>query len=90
MADNSLTVPALRPTTALRDRIIERLSTGFAEGVIDTDEFERRVTVVHTSESAAEIEELVAICHRASLRQRLRLRRERWSPPPRPARTAGR
>ena len=59
MTENTLTVPAQRPTTALRDRIIERLSTGFADGAIDTDEFERRVTVVHRSESAAEIEALV-------------------------------
>jgi hypothetical protein len=49
-----------RPNTALRDQIIDRLSTGFAEGAIDTDEFERRVTVVHRSESAAEIEALIA------------------------------
>jgi hypothetical protein len=59
MTEQRLTVPAHRPTTALRDRIIERLSTGFADGAIDTDEFERRVTVVHRSESAAEIEALV-------------------------------
>ena len=49
-----------RPTTALRDQIIDRLSTGFAEGAIDTDEFERRVTIAHRSESAAEIEALLA------------------------------
>jgi hypothetical protein len=49
-----------RPNTALRDQIIDRLSTGFAEGAIDTDEFERRVTIVHRSESAAEIEGLIA------------------------------
>jgi hypothetical protein len=49
-----------RPNTALRDQIIDRLSTGFAEGALDTDEFERRVTVVHRSESAAEIEALIA------------------------------
>ena len=59
MTEQQLTAPAQRPTTALRDRIIERLSTGFADGAIDTDEFERRVTVVHRSESAAEIEALV-------------------------------
>jgi hypothetical protein len=59
MTDKQLTVPALRPTTALRDRIIDRLSSGFAHGAIDTDEFERRVTVVHRSESAVEIEALV-------------------------------
>ena len=53
-------VPAVRPTTALRDRIIDRLSTGFADGALDTEEFERRVTVVHTSVSAVEIEALVA------------------------------
>jgi hypothetical protein len=52
--------PMARPNTALRDQIIDRLSTGFAEGAIDTDEFERRVTIVHRSESAADIEALVA------------------------------
>src|SRR5688500_7826337 len=49
-----------RPTTAMRDQIIDRLSTGFAEGAIDTEEFERRVTTVHRSESAAELEALLA------------------------------
>jgi hypothetical protein len=58
MTETGLTIPVQRPTTALRDRIIERLSTAFADGAIDTDEFERRVTVAHRSESAAEIEGL--------------------------------
>jgi hypothetical protein len=49
-----------RPTTALRDQLIDRLSAGFAEGAIDTEEFERRVTVVHRSESVAELEALLA------------------------------
>jgi hypothetical protein len=50
---------AIRPDSAQRDKVIDRLTTGFAEGAIDTDEFERRVTVAHRSESLAEIEALV-------------------------------
>jgi hypothetical protein len=44
----------------VRDGAIERLSAAFAEGALDTDEFERRVTVVHRSGSLQEIEGLLA------------------------------
>jgi hypothetical protein len=54
------TALAIRPTTAVRDGAIERLSAAFAEGALDTEEFERRVTVVHRSGSAQEIEGLLA------------------------------
>jgi hypothetical protein len=54
------TALATRPTTAVRDGAIERLSAAFAEGALDTDEFERRVTVVHRSGSLQEIEGLLA------------------------------
>jgi hypothetical protein len=54
------TALATRPTTAVRDRAIERLSAAFAEGALETDEFERRVTVVHRSGSLQEIEGLLA------------------------------
>jgi hypothetical protein len=51
-------LPAIRPTTALRESVVDRLSAGFVSGALDTDEFERRVTVAHTSLSSAEIEAL--------------------------------
>lgn len=54
------TALAIRPTTAVRDGAIERLSAAFAEGALDTEEFERRVTVVHRSGSLQEIEGLLA------------------------------
>src|SRR5438105_3327877 len=46
-------------STALRERVIDRLSVAFAEGVIDTEDFERRVTVAHRSASAAEVQGLI-------------------------------
>jgi len=51
---------ATRPTTTVRDGAIERLSAAFAEGALDTEEFERRVTVVQRSGSLQEIEGLLA------------------------------
>jgi hypothetical protein len=53
-------VLALRPSAALRDRAIERLSAAFAEGSLETEEFERRITVAHRSASSAEIEAVLA------------------------------
>jgi hypothetical protein len=58
-ASDQPTALATRPTTAARDRAIERLSAAFAEGALDTEEFERRVTVVHRSLSLPEIEGLL-------------------------------
>jgi len=63
----TLTRPEVRPDRAelerartARDRAIAALSDAFAHDAMDVDEFERRVTVAHTSESAAEIQALVA------------------------------
>ena len=58
-APDQPTALATRPTTAVRDGAIERLSAAFAEGALDTEEFERRVTVVHRSGSLQEIEGLL-------------------------------
>jgi hypothetical protein len=43
-----------------RERVIARLSDAFARDELDVDEFERRVTVAHTTDVLAQIEELVA------------------------------
>ena len=40
-----------RPTLTARDRVIEQLGDAFAHGTLDVDEFERRVTVAHQSDS---------------------------------------
>lgn len=50
----------LPPAPETRERVIEALSTSFAHDALDVAEFERRVTVAHTSESGAEIEALTA------------------------------
>jgi hypothetical protein len=42
-----------------RERAIAALSDGFANDALDVDEFERRVTLAHTSESAEEIAALI-------------------------------
>jgi hypothetical protein len=57
-ADTKALVP--RVPSELRDRVIDRLSAAFAEGTIDTEEFERRVTVAHRSGEIVEVEALVA------------------------------
>ena len=43
-----------------RERAIAALSEGFANDALDVDEFERRVTLAHTSESSEEISALTA------------------------------
>lgn len=43
-----------------RDRVIALLSDHFAHDVLDVDEFERRITVAHTTTSLAEVEALLA------------------------------
>jgi hypothetical protein len=43
-----------------RERAIAALSDGFANDALDVDEFERRVTLAHTSESPQEIAALTA------------------------------
>jgi hypothetical protein len=57
MADTTALVP--RPSTALREGAIERLSAAFAHGSLDTEEFERRVTVAHRTSSSEELEALL-------------------------------
>jgi Domain of unknown function (DUF1707)/Cell wall-active antibiotics response 4TMS YvqF len=52
--------PSVRPTLALRDRVIARLGDAFANGSFDLEEFERRVTVVQQSESVRELDEIVS------------------------------
>jgi hypothetical protein len=47
------------PTTESRELAIERLSAAFATGAIDTEEFERRVTIAHRSGSLQEIQALL-------------------------------
>jgi hypothetical protein len=50
---------APRPSTVLRDRVIEQLSAAFAHGAMETEEFERRVTVAHGTTSTEELEGLL-------------------------------
>jgi hypothetical protein len=54
------TALATRPSTAMRDGAIERLSAAFAHGSLETEEFERRVTVAHRTASHQELEALLA------------------------------
>jgi hypothetical protein len=51
---------AVRPTSALRDQVIDRLSAGYAEGALELEELERRLALVHHTESAADLQRLVA------------------------------
>jgi hypothetical protein len=53
------TGPASRPTLAVRDRVIAHLGDAFANGTLDVEEFERRVTVAHQSDVESEITALV-------------------------------
>jgi hypothetical protein len=48
------------PTTAAREQVIDYLSGAFADGTLELDEFERRVTLAHTSTSASELAALTA------------------------------
>ncbi len=41
-----------------RDQISERLATGFAHGLFEVDELERRLSVVQTAQSSAELDAL--------------------------------
>jgi hypothetical protein len=54
--ENRLTMIRTRES---RDRVIAALSEHFAHDALDVDEFERRVTLAHTSESASEIDALL-------------------------------
>ena len=42
-----------------RDRVVESLSTGYANGVIEDDELERRLALVHAANSTRELDALV-------------------------------
>jgi hypothetical protein len=59
----ALTTPGkggeLRPTLAMRDRIIARLGDAFANDRVDVEEFERRVTIAHQSDSERELDALI-------------------------------
>src|SRR5262245_8765656 len=54
--ENRLVLAQARET---RERVITALQEHFANDVLDVDEFERRVTLAHTSESVEEIQALV-------------------------------
>jgi hypothetical protein len=56
-SENRLTLAAARDA---RERVIAALQEHFAHDALDVDEFERRVTLAHTSEVVADIEALVA------------------------------
>jgi len=43
-----------------REQVIARLSDAFARDLVDVDEFERRLSVAHSTEQLAELEKLVA------------------------------
>jgi len=51
---------ALAHAHEARERVIAELQEHFAHDALDVDEFERRVTLAHTSESSAEIARLTA------------------------------
>jgi hypothetical protein len=53
-------MPALQRVHDARERAIALLSDAFAQDALDVDEFERRVTRVHTTDSIADIEAVVA------------------------------
>jgi hypothetical protein len=60
LTPRAATAMTQRPSTEGRDRIIATLSEAFARGVLEVEEFERRVTVAHRSETASELAALVA------------------------------
>jgi hypothetical protein len=60
LASRPQTALADRPATAARERVIAWLSDAFANGALEVEEFERRVTVAQRSDSAVEVERLVA------------------------------
>src|SRR6516165_7039952 len=51
---------ALTRAREARERVIAALQEHFAHDTLDVEEFERRVTLAHTSEAVADIEALVA------------------------------
>jgi hypothetical protein len=55
-----MSLPALAPPDAARDRVIARLSEAFAADVLDVDTFESRVSQAHRADTVAALEALVA------------------------------
>jgi hypothetical protein len=49
----------IRRAQETRERVIARLSDHFAHDTLDVEEFERRITVAHTSDNPADIEALL-------------------------------
>lgn len=45
--------------TEHRERVVESLSTGYANGAIEDDELERRLALVHTAQTTRELDALV-------------------------------
>jgi hypothetical protein len=56
-AETRLTLARARES---RERVIAALSEHFSHDALDVDEFERRITVAHTSESSEEIDALLS------------------------------
>ncbi len=56
----------VRPTVAERDAFIGRLGDAFANGVLDVEEFERRVTLAHQADSRGDLDALVVDLPRPS------------------------
>lgn len=52
-------LPDMRASDADREAIAERLRDGFAEGRLDTEEFEQRLDAVYTSRTLSELRPLV-------------------------------
>ena len=50
----------LARTREVRERVIAKLSSEFAQDTMDVEEFERRLTIAHTAGSPEEIEALIA------------------------------
>jgi hypothetical protein len=51
---------AMQRARETRERVIAKLSEGFAQDLLDVEEFERRVTAAHTSETPEAIQALTA------------------------------
>lgn len=46
-------------TEVQRERVVESLSTGYAQGMLEVEELERRLALVHTARTARELDVLV-------------------------------
>ena len=51
---------AMQRAREVRERVIAKLSEGFARDLLDVEEFERRVTAAHTSDAPEAIQALIA------------------------------